>query len=457
MRRAQTIGRVGVAITLVATLALAGVNCGSQDDESFFGDSGDSPCDTVYAGKCGTPCTVDDQCFPGLYCGPASTCTADCVQRGKACSNNVVCSARGRCGPDPSDGGGLVDAPPDGASDGLCVDITLALAKVVPTVVLLVDQSSSMNGDFNGDNAVYPPGPNSRWVLLREALMAPAGVVKKYEGDVEFGLALYSANNGNERPPAVAQCPIMTSVKYAKNNHAAMLAEYLSAEPIDDTPTGNAVRAAAGIDEVGVPLPGGFAAEVTGRPKVIVLATDGEPGRCGTFDELEEVGTPESQKYVVDAVKDTFARGIRTYVITVGTGLSEPHQQEVANAGVGLPYFSADAGADADAGAEAGVDGGGPSAPLFRTTNQAELAKAFDSIIYGIRTCTYTLNGTVAAGQESKGDVKLNNQPLGYRDPNGWKLNSPTEIEFVGDACNTIKTTDAQAVVRFPCGAVILR
>lgn len=421
------------------------VHCGNSEPDSTFPDAGDDPCESIYKGQCGLACTADEGCAAGLHCA-SGKCTADCTTkiRGK-CPDGVSCSSRGRCGADLGEGG-LVDGSIDATNDNVCATIDVEVTKVVPSVVLLIDQSSSMEYDFNGANLMPPNFPNSRWVKLRESLMDPdGGIVKKYEGDVEFGLALFAANNGNEKPPAVAECPIMKTVAFAKSNYAAMNAVYANELPIDDTPTPDAVRAAAGLDDMGAPIDGGFASLPTGRPKVIVLATDGEPGRCGTFASLETTGAPESQQAVVDAVQAAYKAGIKTFVITVGTSVSEVHQQKVANAGFG--YF--DGGAP-DVGPDA-------NAPLVRTTSQAQLAAAFDSIIFGVRSCTFTLAGQVVAGTERLGDVKLNGNLVNFNDPNGWKLNSPTELEFVGASCNTIKTSDAKVSVRFPCNAFIPR
>lgn len=438
---------------------LAALHCSSTDIGSEFPDAGNDPCEVAYKGLCGKPCDVDETCAAGLYCRPLGpgqeveaggakgTCHADCANAPKiqgVCSEGVACSPRGRCGTDPSDAS-LVDGGSDVKNDGTCAAIDVVVEKIVPTVLLLIDQSSSMEYDFTGANLMPPNFPNSRWVKLRESLMDPdGGIVKKYENDVEFGLALYGANNGNEKPPAVAECPIMKTVAFAKGNHAAIEAVYAPELPIDDTPTPDAVLAAAGLDPAGIPLDGGFAATPTGRPKIIVLATDGEPGRCGSFDSLELTGAPASQQAVVDAVTAAYRAGIKTFVITVGDSVSESHQQKVANAGFGYFPGGADAGPDAQA-------------PLVRTTSQAQLAAAFDSIIFGVRSCSFKLAGSVVPGTEGQGEVKVNGASVTLNSPDGWKLNSPTEIEFVGAACTTIKTSDAKVSVRFPCGSFIPR
>lgn len=448
MKRLMTRGlRVWLGSLGFVGAGLTALHCSSTDADSVFADAGNDPCEVAYKGQCGVACVADETCAAGLHCSDGK-CQAVCANSPKiqgTCPDGVSCSPRGRCGADPIDPSFKDGGSADAATDGTCAAIEVEVTKIVPSVLLLIDQSSSMEYDFSGANLMPPNFPNSRWVKLRESLMdADGGIVKKYENDVEFGLALYGANNGNEKPPAVATCPIMKTVAFAKGNHAAIDAIYSLELPIDDTPTPDAVRAAAGLDLTGSPVDGGFAATPTGRPKIIVLATDGEPGRCGTFETLEQTGAPASQQAVVDAVSAAYRAGIKTFVITVGASVSETHQQKVANAGFGYFPGGADAGADAQA-------------PLVRTTSQAQLAAAFDSIIFGVRSCTFTLAGSVVPGTEGLGDVRVNGAPVSLNAPDGWKLNSPTEIEFVGGACTTIKTSAAKVSVRFPCGSFIPR
>ncbi len=54
------------------------------------------------------------------------------------------------------------------------------------------------------------------------------------------------------------------------------------------------------------------------------------------------------------------------------------------------------------------------------------------------------------------GSFTVNGEVIACNDPDGWQLNSPTEIEFVGDACDTIMN-DPDVVIgaEFPCGAVV--
>jgi hypothetical protein len=163
-------------------------------------------------------------------------------------------------------------------------------------------------------------------------------------------------------------------------------------------------------------------------PKVIVLATDGEPDTCAQPNPQN--GQPES----IAAAQAAFGKGIETYVISVGSGVSLNHLQDMANAGKGLTV------------------GGSQNATYYQANNQASLVSAFNEIIYGVRSCVFTLDGKVDAAEAGKGVVTLDGKALGYNDPNGWKLNPPSEVELVGTACSAIKSGDHKVAIDFPCG-----
>jgi hypothetical protein len=253
---------------------------------------------------------------------------------------------------------------------------------------------------------------------------------------------LYSARrqNPNAVSPAAGVCPRFsdgdfTGLNFAQNNFAAIETVYRPADVVDDTPTGEALLRVAGIDQAGaVTDPKGFAALNTKGPKVVILATDGEPALCS---DLFNTGTVAARQKVVDAATALYGKQIKTYVVAVGSAVSEAHQQAVANAGVGQNVATG-------------------TAPIYRPSNANDLKTAFRNIILSARTCTFTLEGAVQAGTENFGKVTLDGLPLTKDDPNGWKLTNPKTLELVGTACNKILSEDDPKLsVRFPCGTYI--
>ena len=417
--------RLGVSVASLLAVAFA-IHCGGEGGSTFK----DGPCDTVFKGECGKPCTDDLSCASGLYCGGDQKCTAECAPNA-TCANGVTCSPRGRCGDDPSDAGGSFGGDtglfPDDADLGgdACADIDLTLDKVTPTVLLLIDQSGSMT-----DNQFPPDSGVTRWDALRSALIDPdGGIVKRLEKDVSFGVSLYSWQD----QPAQPQCPALINVPWKISNYTDIYNVYADSGTNDNTPTAESIMGVIGFNDAGVLRDGGFAAATTPGPKILVLATDGDPDTCA---QPNSNGTQGPRRFTVWATQRTFDAGIPTYVISVGTDIDQAHQQQVANVGQGFPEDAGDAA-------------------VYRPTNKEQLVDALNKIILGVRSCKFVLNGSVVPGTESQGVVTLNGGPLGYNDPNGWKLNSPTELEVVGNACTTVQSTlDAKITVRFPCGTV---
>lgn len=386
--------------------ALGGVTSCGGGDESLV-----SPCQSELT--CGQACDVATACSKGQFCGTDSKCTAECVAGDARCGTGKRCSENGRCIDDLviGVGGSSIGA---GGENGVCASTDVNLDNQTPTVLLLVDQSGSMNAEFGGSD---------RWQVLRTALMDDqAGIVSSLQAEVRFGLALYSGRDG------AAPCPAITSVAPAMNNYDAIKAEYPvpTSAIIDDTPTGESITAAAKMLQA-VTEPG---------PKVIVLATDGEPDSCAKPDPQ----TPEAKELAIKAAQDAFAMGVFTFYISVGNEVSEMHATEMANVGQGYPR-------------------GDATKRFYRANDQKQLGDAFKTIVNGVRTCSFQLNGMVTDGGEDQGTVTLDGAVLKLNDPDGWRLSSPTTIELQGKACETVKTGDKNTkhhiAASFTCGAII--
>lgn len=297
---------------------------------------------------------------------------------------------------------------PDALTSG-CGEVTVMLEPVVPTIVLLIDQSGSMTDDFGGQD---------RWAAVYDTLMDPDdGVVAQLESQVRFGVTLYTSEDGNDGP----QCPILTSVEAAIDNRAAIDVEYGPATPNDETPTGESLQAVAmslsGLDFEG--------------PKAIVLATDGEPDTC-------EVPNPqEGQGVALDAAEFAFGEGISTFIISVGNEVGQDHLQEMANVGVGKA-----------------PDDPMP-APYYEALDAQQLVEAFNEIIGTFISCELTIDGEVDLDQACEGTVELDGQELECGVD--WEVPNETTLLLLGQACDTLKDGATHTVdARWPCGAVVI-
>ncbi|HVJ94983.1 MAG TPA: hypothetical protein VM580_34625, partial [Labilithrix sp.] len=284
--------RLTWALGSLALFAVA-LHCGSTGGSAFTDVGSGGPCETVYKGLCGKECAADTECADGLHCGPDKTCTADCSPDHE-CSTGS-CSARGRC---ESGGGGFGDSGsidgslPDG---GVCADTNVTLTKILPKVVFLLDQSSSMWNQAFPSGSANDCNGGCRWTVLKDVLIGPnnnkGGLLKQLDGEAEIAIELYSATDGSQDgddsyldPPTTEVCPrfngkAFDGLTFSATSYAGAEALLRNAKVDDDTPTGPAIRAVVGLAaDGGVGDSKGFAALESTAPKVLVLVTDGEPG-----------------------------------------------------------------------------------------------------------------------------------------------------------------------------------
>ncbi|MFP6684684.1 MAG: vWA domain-containing protein [Polyangiaceae bacterium] len=311
--------------------------------------------------------------------------------------------------------GAALDAPLDlsGAGGGVnepdepCAELTVSLEAKVSTVMLLIDRSGSMSWDFNGE---------SRWDAVWQAMFDDQdGIVPPLASEVRFGMSLYDSVS--------SECLRLIDVKPDLNNASMMSDTFLKAGVGTSTPTGPALLAATAT----------LLADASTGPKVIVLATDGDPKV--TCDAFAPGTTP--QQASVQAAQEAYALGVETYVVSIAVSAStEAHLTEVAKAGAGEP-----------------VDGVG-GAEAYAADNQAQLVDQMHAVINGLRSCTYEVDGTIDVAQASQGEVLLDGQALAYDHDDGWTVISSTEIEIKGEACETLKQGTHTLSASFPCGVV---
>lgn len=297
----------------------------------------------------------------------------------------------------------------DGSDTSVCADADVTFEPQIPTVLLLIDQSGSMTTQF---------GDTDRWEAVYNALLDPDdGLVPQLEGQVRFGMALYTSFEGNQ---GGRECPVITETPPALDNYQAIAATWDASQPEDETPTGESIAAVTPT----------LVMDPSEGTKIIVLATDGEPDTCA------EPNPQNGQDESVEAAAAAFGQGVRTYVISVGNEVSDQHLQDVANAG-------------------AGVGNGDPDAPFYKADDAQALADAFADIVDGVRDCKLTLDGTVSEGGEDQCTVYVNGEAIPFGDENGWQLNNPGEVELVGDACDAIQNGEVQVSIKCACGVVV--
>jgi hypothetical protein len=378
----------------------------------------------------------------------------------------VGCSAAGGTGSGDDDGasgatpgGGVANGDPTTPGGGGdlfgseaesvgCSQLEIGFEAQTPTALLVVDRSSSQWDNY----------PNHTWEPMKAGII---GVVREVQEDIRVGVVTYTGQNGGTCPDLY---PAMTQVTFDKNNLSAVEAALtmIDAPPYKgETPTAAAIQQALPV-LLADPSPG---------QKVILLVTDGEPDFCNDPDRVCPMDA------VIGAVQAAYAQGVTTAVFGLqraGVELSEQHLRDVANAGSGQPVaLPPGVNSEQDLRNRCGNNPApanyapapltgvysptGGNAQYFRAngTDQAALGAALDAAIYGIRSCIFELDGAVEINADRVGTARISidgSAPLVYGDPNGWRLNTATQVELVGSACQQLKNPTTGGIkFDFPC------
>jgi hypothetical protein len=332
---------------------------------------------------------------------------------------------------DPGGGpGSSIDPSAPGASG--CNDLEIKFEREIPTVMFIVDRSSSMF-DYG------------YWEPLKTAVLA---VVSSLEHDVRFGLAAYTGVNGGT-------CPMLNVVDaFALGNAAAISAAYAVTSVDPRTESGGQKTETPTMRAIEAMIPKLAAEE---GAKYFVLVTDGEPDFCNDGQE------PCAKDQSVAAVQAARTQGIGTFVLGLGNDVHADHLQDLANAGAGLPVRHP--GQDLSWCGSNPLHGtyesqGGNATVFAPAVNEAALTEQLKAVVSGVKSCVFELQGKLEVDPEQAflGKVVVGGEQLQYNDPNGWQLKGANQIELVGEACRKLQEPTATGIsFDFPCRAVIVR
>lgn len=302
---------------------------------------------------------------------------------------------------------------PEPALEG-CVDRRFSYDTLSPTVLLLIDQSGSMEFGFGGGG--------SRWDVLRNAIVDPdEGLLSQLDASVRFGLMLYTSFDGF----LGGTCPRLTESRIAIGNTDAIRSLYLASEPAitGDTPTAEAIDAAVAS----------LAAADDGGPRYILLLTDGEPDTCTQPDP--QLGGAEARA----AAQRAYAAGVQLRPVGISSEFRAGSIQGLANAAAGKDpqlVWGRDQGAER---------------PLFASDDRGELAAQLTGVIGDVRSCVVELGTEVGALRAGEGSLTLDGQPLDYLTPDGWRFRDDDTVELQGAACDSVLGEGHRLEVFFPC------
>lgn len=330
--------------------------------------------------------------------------------------------------PGTSSGGSARDDSPaqDESGGDECNRVDIQFDARTPTVYLLVDRSSSM---FE----------QQFWEPLKTSMLE---VVKRLEHDVEFGFATYTGAAG-------AACPDLTQVAIARDNYGAIKTAYDAVQKPNykgETPTPLA------LEQVVKQL----ASTASEGPKFILLVTDGEPDFC------DDPNPTCSRAAVVAAAQAAHAQGITTFIASIGGMVDRAHLADVANAGVGQPVADRQMQVQYQCpGSKAVFSPSSGTAPYFEPNvrDQQALVRALGEVVAGTRSCTFDLRGKVQIllDQAASGVVEIDGKRIPHGSADGFRMNSATELELLGAACDSLRTPEPRKVrIDFPCESVIV-
>ncbi len=323
------------------------------------------------------------------------------------------------------------DAPPDVMPDvmpdvpldvpDVCIPEDDILEREDAEVIFVVDRSNSMDLAIDGNDP--GPGEDRRWDVMRDAFQLALTPNNDF---LAIGVKMYPRPVPNPQT-AGEQCEVTPGLDLAiaPNRVNAFVNLFSSTQPLGGTPTAPALETARQA----------FANRPdTGRPRFVVLATDGAPTcnpnaatpatcKCtwlpGTCDDpgvgpylcLDETDT-------LSAISNTFAQdGIPVYVI----GISDPN-----------PLFI-------DMLNRMAIAGGRPlpNGPrrFYDVQQPSDMNDALVSITDSIARCVFRIP---SLGQAEIGEVTVGNTAV-PRDPNqqnGWDFTGPEEITLFGATCD---------------------
>lgn len=330
-----------------------------------------------------------------------------------------------------------------------CAKVEANFTAVIPSIYILVDRSGSMNWGVDGKKPV--PAYQSRWEIVERTLVEEGdlldpdsgGVVYRMQSKAKFALATYTNNS---------KCPEMhysetgaTDYLPKLDNWSAVRNRLAAKGPGGGTPSSEA------IDSVWRKM------KASKDPnRILVFASDGDPSYgngtgCPGYDFSPGVTASNPYHRVVEVVEEMYKDNIKTFVIMVGSAAQASGMDAIARAGLGVvPGMNED-----DAGyPENPNEGEGKSARyFFAGTDAKKIESAFEAVITGARPCKFELEGRLSA-LGSTGEVLVNGNPKVLNDPDGWRINSLTEIELLGDACKEIRTDpNVDLKVSFSCEA----
>lgn len=356
--------------------------------------------------------------------------------------------------------GGTVTTNPDGGS---CQMKDFTFEPKIPTVFVLVDRSGSM----------FQSETTGTFFTLRSAVLQ---VIQQLQGQVRFGFGAFVGNK------AVANgCPTFTSVPASLDNYSVIATAYNGIGPL--LPYGT--KADTPAFQVIPMVKAALAADAGTGQKYMLFVTDSESDFC---DDGSALCPADAVTY---QIQDMRAAGFGTLVIGLPTSISpiaDAVLQNFANAGAGMGAINppgsgaatlqdifyqcqgAGSGAWMSQWTAAGRTGLVPLATYSTTpgtaqvyaptsTSQQALYDQIAAALSDVKSCIFDLTPVRAVlSMLNKASVLIENNlvPLDPTNTNGWNMNTETQLQLYGPACDAWRNPDAKNIqFNFPCEIIV--
>lgn len=314
-------------------------------------------------------------------------------------------------------GGGDGADGADGADLGqpVCAREQFDLAVEPPSVMLVLDKSSSMSDErwLHDGQAV------TRWSSLHGVV---SELLTTYDTTIDFGATLFpAADSGHWQEGFAAACGVASAPDVATGSLTS--AAILEAIPGPEVAVQGATPASAGMATALQHL-----ATVDHGQRAVVLVTDGL-ANCAQEGDGEMFLYDESLPVIVRAAHEEL--GIPTYV--VGIDIRDEW----------VDYAQANAHVALDEVARGGGVARGDVTAYYAADDESALLGAIDEIAARIE-CTVTLEAAVPTAATF--DVWVDDEPMSEVDDcaheDGWRFTDATQrstIELCGEACDALR------------------
>ena len=425
----------------------------------------------IYDGSC----TADSDCFtPWFTCSSSYTCQPVTACSGATCGGQT-CSAGGGCIPTGTcavtgdcQSGFACGADFACHPSSNCGNTQLGATLVKPNMLIVLDRSGSMaNCDASCD---------SRWNAATDAINTVLGA---YSDRIRFGLSTFphrctddptsarcglTCNSNCTKPTSPDcndNCPVATStqncspgmvdVPVGATSGSAITAALAANNPGGYTPTGPTLSAILqSPGSYGLPDP----SDPVVRGNYVLLVTDGEPN-CDTNAALRVDG-------YINALRQA---GIKTYVVGISTGSG--------SAFAALNCFAVYGGTSSCGSVvttntctgspvqcSCTAPRGNTTACFFPANDQPALSSAFNNIIAGVASCSYTLSAVPP--QLTQLFVYLNTPPgsttftavpqNSASVTDGWTwVPATSQLLFTGSSCASLKAGTSAPAIYYGC------